>query len=52
MRYAVLISNGYTYEYSCTIEAKSVADARKQWIAKAAPSQKDFKVRRLTVKAD
>jgi hypothetical protein len=44
-RFDVLVSNGYRYEYETTIEARSVAEARKEWKRRGDWKSEDFKVR-------
>lgn len=46
-KFSILVSNGYRAEWRDTIEAKSVAEARKLWLAKCAPSQTDFVARKI-----
>ena len=47
-KFAVLVFDGYRYEFRTTIEAKSVTEARKSWLKKCAPSQRKFKVSKET----
>jgi hypothetical protein len=47
MAYAILVNNGYRYEFCKMVHAASVQEARKLFLASCAPSQRDFKVRKL-----
>jgi len=47
MKFAVLVNNGSRYEFCKIIEASSVKEVRKLFLDWCAPSQQDFKVRKL-----
>jgi hypothetical protein len=46
MAFAILVNNGYRYEFCKMVEADSVHQARAIFLASCAPSQRDFKVRK------
>jgi hypothetical protein len=47
-KWAVLVNNGYTYEYEGEVVAKSVSEARKIWKRRGDhKSQRPFRVSRV-----
>lgn len=47
MTFAILVNNGSRYEFCKMVEAGSAQEARKTFLAWCAPSQKEFKVRKI-----
>jgi hypothetical protein len=45
--YQILVHDGYRYEYRKTVEAETVPQARKIFLATCAPSERKFKVSEL-----
>lgn len=50
--WAVLVNNGYSFEYEATIEAKSVADARKIWKRRGDHMTVNFRVTKVCAAPD
>lgn len=49
LRFDVLVSNGYAYEYETTICANSVHEARKLWTRRGDWKSANFKVRHAAI---